>query len=160
MQLGMSRQSLSRRVSNRYSTRTLQRTVSDGRVCSKASDSGIPCSSFAALCYRPNCLTAFLCSVAVCTCIAGSMSGFIVLITTYLLLHQRKSHAEVTDSHVVETMLISFILSYTLIFTALEPLRAAIKASYVSFAQNPRCLSQSFPLIYHRLCRLSESNVT
>jgi len=95
-----------------------------------------------------------------CTCIAGSMSGFIVLITTYLLLHQRKAHAEVNDSHVVESMLISFILSYTLIFTALEPLRAAIKASYVSFAQNPRCLSQAFPLIYHRLCRLSESNVT
>ena len=95
-----------------------------------------------------------------CTCVAGSMSGFIVLITTYLLLHQRKAHAEVNDTHVVESMLISFILSYTLIFTALEPLRAAIKASYVAFAQNPRCLSQAFPLIYYRLCRLSEPNLT
>ena len=95
-----------------------------------------------------------------CTCIAGSLTGLIVLITTYLLLHQRRSHAQVSDFHVVEVMLISFILSYTLIFTALEPLRAAIKASYVSFAQNPRCLSQAFPLIYYRLCRLSESNVS
>jgi len=95
-----------------------------------------------------------------CTSIAGSMTGIIVLITTYLLLHQRKSHPEVSDFHVVEAMLISFILSYTLIFTALEPLRAAIKASYVAFAQNPRCLSQAFPLIYYRLCRMSESNLS
>jgi hypothetical protein len=42
----------------------------------------------------------------------------------------------------------------------MEPLRAAIKASYIAFAQNPRCLSQSFPLIYHRLCRLSESSIS
>lgn len=95
-----------------------------------------------------------------CTCIAGSMSGLIVLITTHLLMHQRKAYAEVNDTHVVESMLFSFILSYTLIFTALEPLRAAIKASYVAFAQNPRCLSQAFPLIYYRLSRLSESNLT
>jgi hypothetical protein len=95
-----------------------------------------------------------------CTCIAGSIAGVIVLITSYLLLHQRKSHIEVTDFHVVENMLISFILSYTLIFTVLEPLRAAIKASYVSFAQNPRCLSQAYPLIFHRLSRLSESHLS
>lgn len=95
-----------------------------------------------------------------CTCVGGSISGVIVLITTYLLLHQRKGHAEVGDFHVAESMLISFVLSYTMIFTALEPLRAAIKASYVSYAQNPRCLSQAYPLIYHRLSRLSESQLS
>lgn len=95
-----------------------------------------------------------------CTCVGGSITGIIVLITTYLLFHQRKRHVEVSDIHVVEDMLLSFILSYTLIFTVMEPLRAAIKASYIAFAQNPRCLSQSFPLIYHRLCRLSESSIS
>ena len=38
----------------------------------------------------------------------------------------------------------------------MEPLRASIKAVYVSFAQHPQSLSQAFPLLYHRLSRISE----
>lgn len=83
-----------------------------------------------------------------------------MIFTGYVLLHQRKTAIEeITDLEVVENMLLAFILSYTLIFTVMEPLRASIKAVYVSFAQHPRSLSQAFPLIFHRLSRLSESNV-
>jgi hypothetical protein len=31
---------------------------------------------------------------------------------------------------------------------------------YVCFAQHPRSLSQAFPLIFHRLTRLSDSNMS
>jgi hypothetical protein len=95
-----------------------------------------------------------------CSCIGGSITGVIVIITGNLLLHQRKNYDDVDDVAVVENMLVAFILSYTLIFTVMEPLRASIKAVYVSFAQSPRSISQAFPLIFHRLCRLSESNLT
>jgi len=67
---------------------------------------------------------------------------------------------EATDLDVVKNMLLAFILSYTLIFTVMEPLRAAIKAVYVAYAQNPRSLSHAYPLIYHRLTRLSEANLS
>jgi hypothetical protein len=40
----------------------------------------------------------------------------------------------------------------------MEPLRASIKAVYVCFAQHPQSLSQAFPLIYHRLSRISQAN--
>lgn len=96
-----------------------------------------------------------------CSCVGGSISGIIVIFTGYVLLHQRKNATEdISDLEVVENMLLAFVISYTLIFTVMEPLRASIKAIYVSFAQHPRSLSQAFPLIYHRLSRLSsESNV-
>jgi hypothetical protein len=94
-------------------------------------------------------------STHLCTSIASAISGVIVLLTTYLLLHQRKSHSEISDIQIVETMLMSFIFSYTLVFTAFEPLRAGIKASYVSFAHCPQCFLKTYPLIYHRLSRLS-----
>jgi hypothetical protein len=96
-----------------------------------------------------------------CSCTGGSISGIIVIFTGYVLLHQREtSNEEISDWEVVENMLLAFIISYTLIFTVMEPLRASIKAVYVSFAQHPRSLSQAFPLIFHRLSRLSESNVS
>jgi hypothetical protein len=100
-------------------------------------------------------------STHMCACTGGSVSGIIVIFTGYVLLHQRKTTKEyISDLEVVENMLLAFIISYTLIFTVMEPLRASIKAVYVSFAQHPRSLSQAFPLIFHRLSRLSESNVS
>jgi hypothetical protein len=93
-----------------------------------------------------------------CACVGGTISGAIVMFTTYLELH--KVDVNVSDWQVAENMLLSFLLSYTLIFTVMEPLRAAIKSVYVSFAQHPRSLSHAFPIIFHRLSRLSESNVT
>jgi hypothetical protein len=96
----------------------------------------------------------------ICSCIGGSITGVIVIVTGNLLLHQRSKYGDVDDLAVVENMLVAFILSYTLIFTVMEPLRASVKAVYVSFAHSPRSISQTYPLIYHRLCRISESNLT
>jgi len=90
-----------------------------------------------------------------CAAVGGGISGVIVIITGYILVHQSSN---ASDWEIAETLLLSFILSYTLLFTVMEPLRAAIKAVYVSFAQHPRSLSQAFPLIFHRLSRLSETN--
>ena len=54
-----------------------------------------------------------------------------------------------------ETMLLAYVICYTILFTVLEPLRAAIKAVYVCFAETPVSLSRAFPLIYQRLSRIS-----
>jgi len=94
------------------------------------------------------------------SCVGGTISGLIVVFTGAVLVHQRnKNHPEVNDSAVFVDMLLAFIFCYTLIFTVMEPLRASIKAVYVSFAQHPQALSQAFPLIYHRLSRMSQSNL-
>jgi hypothetical protein len=95
----------------------------------------------------------------ICTCVGGAVSGTIVLVAGVLLLHQRKGFdPPILDAEVVTNMLVAYVLSYALIFTVLEPLRAAVKAVYVSFAQHPESLSRAFPIIYHRLCRLAEVN--
>ena len=98
-----------------------------------------------------------------CACVGGTISGIIVIITGALLLHQRKTYnlsndPPIGDGDVVINMIAAFVFSYTLIFTVMEPLRAAIKAVYVSFAQHPESLSRAFPIIYHRLRRLAEAN--
>jgi len=94
------------------------------------------------------------------SCVGGSLSSLIVVFTGLVLVHQRnKNHPEIKDSVVFIDMAMAFVFCYTLIFTVMEPLRASIKAVYVSFAQYPHALSQSFPLIYHRLKRMSASNL-
>jgi hypothetical protein len=95
-----------------------------------------------------------------CSCVGGSISGIIVLFTGHVLLRQRASAGQhdISDLQVVEVMVLAYVLSYTLIFTVLEPLRSSVKAIYVSFAQHPESLRHTFPLVYHRLCRLSGSN--
>ncbi|VEU33620.1 unnamed protein product [Pseudo-nitzschia multistriata] len=94
------------------------------------------------------------------SCVGGSVSGIIILFTGPILVHQRnRFDPEVPDSAVALDMVIAFFFCYTLIFTVMEPLRASIKAVYVCFAQHPEALSQAFPLIYHRLTRMSRSNL-
>ena len=93
----------------------------------------------------------------ICSCIGGTITGVIVILTGNLLLRHRRSY-DFDDVSIVENMFVAFILSYTLIFTVMEPLRASVKAVYVSFAHCPRSISRAFPLIYHRLCRISEQN--
>jgi hypothetical protein len=85
----------------------------------------------------------------------------IVIFVGFILSHHRKASSlpSLHDTAVCEIMLLSFILSYTIVFTVLEPLRASIKTVYVCFAQHPQSLSQAFPLIFHRLTRLSETNL-
>lgn len=93
-------------------------------------------------------------------CVGGSISGLIVIFTGAVLIHQRNRNSpDVSDAAILLDMLMAFIFCYTLIFTVMEPLRAAIKAVYVSFAQHPEALSQAYPLIYHRLSRMSQSNM-
>lgn len=95
-----------------------------------------------------------------CACVGGAVSGIIVLFTGIVLLHQRKKVDDppISDGEVVINMIAAYVFSYTLLFTVMEPLRAAIKATYVSFAQHPESLSRAFPIIYHRLNRLAEAN--
>jgi hypothetical protein len=93
-------------------------------------------------------------------CVGASVSGLIVLFTGGVLVHQRNRNSpDVPDSDVVLDMLLAFFFCYTLIFTVMEPLRASIKAVYICFAQHPESLSQAYPLIFHRLTRMSRSNV-
>lgn len=94
-------------------------------------------------------------------CVGGTISGVIVIFTGAVLVHQRNHSApDVSDSAIVLDMILAFVFCYTLIFTVMEPLRASIKAVYVSFAQHPQSLSQAYPLIFHRLSRMSESNLS
>jgi hypothetical protein len=100
-------------------------------------------------------------STHISSCVGGSVSGFIVLFTGAILAHQRNNTSpSVPDTAVVLDMLLAFVFCYTLIFTVMEPLRASIKAVYVSFAQHPESLRASFPLIYHRLTRMSQNNMS
>uniref|UniRef100_A0A7S4AP59 Choline transporter-like protein n=1 Tax=Pseudo-nitzschia australis TaxID=44445 RepID=A0A7S4AP59_9STRA len=93
-------------------------------------------------------------------CVGGSVSGVIILFTGAILVHQRnRNDPGVPDSAVALDMVIAFFFCYTLIFTVMEPLRASIKAVYVCFAQHPEALSQAYPLIFHRLSRMSQSNL-
>lgn len=94
-------------------------------------------------------------------CVGGSVSGIVIMFTGAVLVHQRnRNHTGISDSAIFWDMALAFILCYTLIFTIMEPLRASIKAVYVSFAQHPESLSQSFPLIFHRLSRMSQTNLS
>ena len=95
------------------------------------------------------------------SCMGGTISGVIVIFTGFVLVHQRnRNNPDVSDSAVLLDLLMAFVFCYTLIFTVMEPLRASIKAVYVSFAQHPEALSQAYPLIYHRLNRMSRSNLS
>ena len=99
-------------------------------------------------------------STHISACVGGSVSGVIILFTGSVLVHQRnRNDPDVPDSAVALDMVIAFFFCYTLIFTVMEPLRASIKAVYVCFAQHPEALSQAFPLIFHRLTRMSQSNL-
>jgi Plasma-membrane choline transporter len=100
-------------------------------------------------------------STHISSCVGGSVSGLVVVFTGAILAHQRNNSSPgVPDTAVVLDMLLAFFFCYTLIFTVMEPLRASIKAVYVSFAQHPESLKASFPLIYHRLTRMSQNNVS
>mmetsp|Transcript_20205 Transcript_20205/g.22580 ORF Transcript_20205/g.22580 Transcript_20205/m.22580 type:complete len:711 (-) Transcript_20205:201-2333(-) len=93
-----------------------------------------------------------------CACVSGSISGIIVLLFGLYLDNKRQSDS-LTDITIVQSSLLSFILCYSILFTVMEPLRASIKAIYVCFAQHPQSLSHTYPLIFHRLNRISEANL-
>ena len=104
-----------------------------------------------------------------CSCLCSVVSGCVVTFFGMLLVTHRNAtlsaskHSGIPpleDTSLFEILLFSYILCYTLLFTALEPLRAGIKAVYVCFAEHPLSLSQAFPLIYQRLSRISEASTS
>ena len=97
-------------------------------------------------------------STHMCACLCGSIAGMIIIFFGLILDHHQIAD-HLSDKTVVQSMLLAFVLCYVMLFTVMEPLRAAIKAIYVCFAQHPESLSQAFPLIFHRLTRISEANL-
>ena len=95
-----------------------------------------------------------------CSALGHVLSGSIVIVFgTLLATHQNTFASEpLSDYSLFEILFASYFLCYSIIFTALEPLRAAIKAVYVCFAEHPLSLSQAFPLIFQRLSRISEAS--
>jgi len=89
-------------------------------------------------------------SVHMCSSISKSVSGLVVIFVGQSLASSNTDHMIVC-----EIMVVSFIMCYTVIYTMMEPLQASIKAVYICFAHNQQSLSQAFPLLYHRLDRLS-----
>ena len=83
-------------------------------------------------------------------CVA--LSGLITILVGVTLSHHR---GYLSDTVLCDIMVISFVMCYTLFYTVVEPLRAAIKAVYVCFALHPEALSQTFPLVFHRLGRIA-----
>jgi hypothetical protein len=99
-------------------------------------------------------------STHISACVGDSITAAIVNFTGIILVHQKNRNSpNISDSAIILDMILAYLFCYTLIFTAMEPLRASIKAVYVSFAQQPQSISQSFPLIFHRLSRMSQSNL-
>lgn len=95
-----------------------------------------------------------------CISFCHFIAGLIVLFYGMLLITHRNSFAPdpLTDASILEVLLVSYGLCYIIISTSLEPLRSAMKAVYVCFAEHPLSVSQTFPLIYQRLRRITETN--
>ncbi len=91
-------------------------------------------------------------SSAMCASLCVALSGFITIVVGVTLSHHR---GFLSDTVLCDVMVISFLMCYTIFFTVVEPLRAAIKAVYICFAQHPEALSQAFPLVFHRLSRIA-----
>ena len=93
-------------------------------------------------------------SATMCATIATAVAGW----TTVLFFALLSSHhltRRLSDANVCEIMVVEYVLCYSVVHTLLEPLRASIKTVYVMFAQCPESLSQTFPLVYQRLQRIS-----
>ena len=95
-----------------------------------------------------------------CSSVGHLVAGTIVLFFGMILVTHRNtfSSSPLADASLLEVLLFAYMLCYTILLTVLEPLRAAIKAVYVCFAEHPMSLSQAFPLIYQRLSRISEAS--
>jgi len=101
------------------------------------------------------------------TSFCSAISNVIVIFLSFLLVHHRTttlvnydhSHALVlTDVSICIIMACCYVMSFILCQTTLEIVKSSIKTVYVCFAQFPASLHNSFPLIYHRLMRISENS--
>ncbi len=86
------------------------------------------------------------------TSLCKAISSVIVIFLSQPLIHRDSG---LDHGTVCEIMVITYVMCYMVLSTMIEPLRASIKAVYVSYAQHPQSLSQAFPLLYHRLSRIS-----
>ena len=95
-----------------------------------------------------------------CSSVCHLASGLLAMFFGMVVVTHRNSFASnpLDDVSLLEILFVSYMLCHTMLFTALEPLRSAIKAVYVCFAEHPLSLSQAFPLIYQRLSRISEAS--
>lgn len=95
-----------------------------------------------------------------CSSVCHLASGMIAMLFGIVLVFHRNSFASnpLADVSLLEILLVAYMLCHTILFTAMEPLRSAIKSVYVCFAEHPLSLSQAFPLIYQRLSRISEAS--
>ena len=99
-----------------------------------------------------------------CFSVCTAVAGVITLFETFILskhrgIQESTSLPILSDRDVCEAMFLSFMFSFVMLFTIMEPLRASVKAVYVCFAQHPQSLSQAYPLIFHRLSRISDANL-
>ena len=91
-----------------------------------------------------------------CTSIPRAISIMLTIIVGHTLTTSSPSTSEGLDHVTIcQIMIVTFIMSFVILNTFMEPLRASMVAVYVSFAQHPQSLSQAFPLLYHRLNRIS-----
>ena len=95
-------------------------------------------------------------STHMCSSVPKSITNIIVIIICEILLRDPR----LNDLEVCEIMFVSYIMSYIILFTIMEPLRSGIKAVFICFAQHPESLAQAFPLVYQRLKRLSEDSLS
>ena len=91
-------------------------------------------------------------SAHMCSSVPKSIANIIVICICEILLRDKN----LNDLEVCEIMVASYIMSYIILFTIMEPLRSGVKAVYICFAQHPQSLAEAFPLVYQRLRRLSD----
>ena len=91
-------------------------------------------------------------STHMCSSVPKSITNIIVICICEILLRD----PNLNDLEVCEIMVVSYIMSYMILFTVMEPLRSGIKAVYICFAQHPQSLAQAFPLVYQRLKRMAD----
>merc|ERR1719273_1587575 len=106
-------------------------------------------------------------TTAMLTSFASAVSNVIVILLSFLLVHHRTTaivnydHSNLlvlTDTTICAIMLSCYVMNFILLQTLMEIIRSSIKTVYVCFAQFPSSLQNSFPLIYHRLMRISSSS--
>jgi len=96
-------------------------------------------------------------SSSLCRSIGISVSTWMTIFVGYFVMTVKANN--LSDKEVAAVLLLVFAMNYTVIITVFEPLRASIRAAYVAFAQHPQCLRLAFPIIYHRLVRLSQEDI-
>ena len=104
-----------------------------------------------------------------CSTLSSAITGWMSIFFFISLSHHRGGNTladsdlipfRLSDANICQIVSIQYIVCYLMISTLLEPLRASIQAVYVSYAQSPESMCHAFPLIFQRLRRISEGDVS